>query len=1325
MAYDKINLNDLFDFGDDSELQKAEKAIQRLQQVYQGLQDGIKTKNEEARKSIQALARSLTTLEKKLQAVNIASAEGRKQAAAYAQQVSNDVRVINELRVGQEKLTKQIGQLEAQNRRLQSAYDKLVTARQKAAKATQAEAGSITHLKQQAEQLRKSFEALAPSVDRAVKEQAINRMNRLQRAIQLAQGAMLQARKGAIGAAASYAGLVQENAKLTKQLREMPNAFDRVTGAINRHNHAAVKLQKQVQANNMALKAMDSQMGLNQRNVGNYGQAAVQGMKQFALALAGQYIGVMALAEATRAAFRANLELSDAQAGVQKTVGMTKEEVDRLAGAFKQIDTRTTLNGLFEIARVGGQFNVAEEDIEAFTVAADKAAVALGDEFTGGVQQVATELYTLRGLFAETREQSPADAMLAIGSAINSLGAQGAATGPVIAEFATRLGQLGDMGPSIDVALGMGAALQEMGLSAEIAAGGYTNLIIQANKHATKFAQLLGMSEQAFRSLLKSDPNEMLLKVAETVYGMEDGIKVMYDMGVQSQESIKVLQSMGDRLDFVRGKLALSNQAFTEATSIGKEFNTMNNTMAASWEKLKNTLIQGVASGTMGNVFKVWIDSINDFLALFGKVENRVAATTQATISSARATIEHAADLETLVDKYNEAVRAQGDYVVVTEEMEVLLTQIRQRHGENLVAIDKETGALELNMEAYGKLRNAYRDATTAAQQKAIAADENIKKEKKALEGSIKLAKIELKLAAEGREAAYEQASVTDRLTFFTGKLGEARDMQEEKQKQLNKLTKEYNHLLLTEQAIGQDLIKTLSAMQVLGWNTPKGLPVSDPTVSTKEQGVTPDRTVKFIDEEIDRLKTAQEAMSDSSEVWKSYQVQILALEQERERITGKQKEDTKSIVDAAREARHELAKLRKEAEIDDAEARFEDAAWDAEFELRAAQRLHASKLKLLEEERDEKLRHNEAGKDGVLAIEQEFQNKKKNLEREQKKREQKIIDDRVEAERIAAEKIMKIKTRMTDKDIEERERAAQNALAKGELERAAADRLAQDIEDAKLDIMQAGFDLASEMVASFYSLQQMYADLALEHLQHNKQQELDTVGDNAEAKAEIEENYRKQELKLRQRQAKMAKQEALFQIALSTAQAVMSAMASPAGPPFTFILAGLAAAMGTVQAATVMARPLPAYFTGTDNAKAGWATVAEQGAELIQGRSGGMQLVEKPSIVKLKGGEKIYDARETEGILSRSERVQQASGAHALVDSYEASHRAILRFQSEQERGAEKIARQIGMYTSRVTDAVGRQQQLHVSINRDGVSVGRRNGQQFNQYENTKYRRR
>jgi len=60
-------------------------------------------------------------------------------------------------------------------------------------------------------------------------------------------------------------------------------------------------------------------------------------------------------------------------------------------------------------------------------------------------------------------------------------------------------------------------------------------------------------------------------------------------------------------------------------------------------------------------------------------------------------------------------------------------------------------------------------------------------------------------------------------------------------------------------------------------------------------------------------------------------------------------------------------------------------------------------------------------------------------------------------------------------------------------------------------------------------------------------------------------------------------------------------------------------------------------YFTGTDSAKSGEALVGEKGHEIVVGNDGIATIVNEPTLMKMQGGEKVFNADETDKILKKS----------------------------------------------------------------------------------------
>jgi hypothetical protein len=317
-----------------------------------------------------------------------------------------------------------------------------------------------------------------------------------------------------------------------------------------------------------------------------------------AVGFAGIQLGVEAVVDSLRQlgteSINAAVKGSDSISDMEKSLNVTTAEAKALRDQLENINTRTSEENLEGMAIAAGQLGIAKDQAVAFTESVDQANVALGDEFTGGVEEVTKSLGGLQKLFKETANVSPAEAITKIGSAVNALGADGTATGPVIADFTARIGQLGNLAPQITQTLGLGAAFQELGLSAEISAGGLTNILLTAAKGTADFGKQLGMTTQEFEDLINNDPNEVIIRLAASLKGASETeiITTLDKLGIKSQEATKVISLLAEKSDFVRQKQALASAEYAKGTSLLDEFAKKNTNAAAEVEKAEKSFTQ-------------------------------------------------------------------------------------------------------------------------------------------------------------------------------------------------------------------------------------------------------------------------------------------------------------------------------------------------------------------------------------------------------------------------------------------------------------------------------------------------------------------------------------------------------------------------------------------------------------------------------------------------------------------------------------------------------------------------------------------------------------
>lgn len=301
------------------------------------------------------------------------------------------------------------------------------------------------------------------------------------------------------------------------------------------------------------------------------------------------------------------IKISDLMTGVEKTTGLASEQVRELWNEFDELNTRTPKQELLNIAQIGGRLGITDkEQIKEFTEQIDKIYVALGDSFQGGLEEVTTKVGKLKNLFEETRNQNYGEALNAIGSALNELGANGSSSEQNITEFATRIGALpGVLKPSIEKTLGLGAAFEESGIDAEVASSGYSRFMSVAGNNIAAFAKQMKLTTKEASELFNTHPEEFFLRFGESMKGLgaEQTAGVLKGLKLNTLEVQKTLGTAGDNADRFRSLMALSGQAMQDGTSIQNEFNKVNENTAAIWEKIKKVFAEFFTSDTMAQWF--------------------------------------------------------------------------------------------------------------------------------------------------------------------------------------------------------------------------------------------------------------------------------------------------------------------------------------------------------------------------------------------------------------------------------------------------------------------------------------------------------------------------------------------------------------------------------------------------------------------------------------------------------------------------------------------------------------------------------------------------
>lgn len=401
----------------------------------------------------------------------------------------------------------------------------------------------------------------------------------------------------------SFTYISKEVKKLTKELKNLPvgtEEFNNKAKELAEAREQFDRVKTEIDKVNGKLKESEGFWGRLQSKISGFGLT----FSDIAAGLVGIKVGQTA---------QELLKISDAMADVQKTTGLALDEVKNLWDAFDEMDTRTSKIDRLKIAEVGGRLGVPKEELESFVKEVDKAYVALGDSFEGGLENVVDSLGKIKGLFNDTKGKDYATAINEVGSALNELAAAGTASEGNISDFALRVGALPDsVKPSASAVLGLGAAFEESGIDSQVAASGFSNFIKVAGENIESFAKSMQISVEEAKKLYNEKPEEFFLRFAKGMKGVEgtQAIKIFDSLKINSLEVQKAVGAAANRTEAFSEALKRSKNAMEDANSLNKEFAVKNNNSAAIVDKLKNAFDDLFTKSNILNFFDGLIGAI-------------------------------------------------------------------------------------------------------------------------------------------------------------------------------------------------------------------------------------------------------------------------------------------------------------------------------------------------------------------------------------------------------------------------------------------------------------------------------------------------------------------------------------------------------------------------------------------------------------------------------------------------------------------------------------------------------------------------------------------
>ena len=349
----------------------------------------------------------------------------------------------------------------------------------------------------------------------------------------------------------------KEFADKQKSMKELKKHIDEVTGAAN----------KQGKAWHTALKNLTAYVGLF--SVFNHVKDLVTG------------------------AIKKNLEYSGSLTDIRKVSGLTMDQVKQLSTELAKIDTRTSVDGLAQLAYEASKLGVGKYGVEGmaqFVRAADKINVAIGEEMGEKALPSLLKMTEVMGLIPKMGLERSIEA---VGSAMFKLSSTSTATSNDITEFAKRCtGVARTAGITTDQLLALGSAFSAQMASPEVAATAMSKFIVALQKNHNLIEKDLAIPAGTINDMYKAghamDAIVLILEKMKEKGNMNALGEIFKDVGGDGQRLISSMVTMAKNVDMLKDHLYESQEAFEEATAVGKEYSMQQMSAIGILERANN-----------------------------------------------------------------------------------------------------------------------------------------------------------------------------------------------------------------------------------------------------------------------------------------------------------------------------------------------------------------------------------------------------------------------------------------------------------------------------------------------------------------------------------------------------------------------------------------------------------------------------------------------------------------------------------------------------------------------------------------------------------------
>lgn len=1244
---DKLKYSDFFDFSNDKPIKEIISNLDEMEKSHNNLSKSIIRNSKNVVKSQKTLTKQAESEIKVVSKLNETLDKNQKKLGEMADSTNKMVETNS-------KYKKTLSDNKNQLTTLNKSINAINTTKKNLISTNSKEKAGFVDLKKQLKETQQEYKKSGGDIEAYSKKTA-----KLKVQIQEQNKVLKERARDSLGLTTAYQ-------KESKRLNELRNSFKGLTLAGKENTAQGRKMRKEIDKLDSRLKKVDASVGQFQRNVGNYGSA-----------LSG--IGNV-------------LRSAGLIGGIAGIVSVVKNSIKIIAGFEKAISNLSSITGATgkdlsfyrkEAIKFGASTTKSStEVVEAFKlVGSARPELLKSKEALASVTREALTLAEAAEIDVPTAAKALASGLNQFklpatdaGRIINVLAAgskEGAAAIPEITEAIDKFGSIAKTANiSIESSVAAVEALAPAGLQGAEAGTKLRNVLIELQSGADEFNPAIVGLDQALENL--GNQNLSVTELTEK-FGKQNVLaaKTLID----ERESVSSLTIA------LTGTSVAYDQASTNVDNLIGDVSSM----SSAWEGLILSIENG--DGVLNRFFRGTIQGVTKLLNLFSGLGETFEDVTKEIGNSARANRDLANSSEKLLDEY-EALQNSGlkPTAKETERLDTITLALRDSLGESVTAINKETGALELNTDAVRdqiRLKRISFDKDAMQLASRLKGVQNrIKKEEDAEKTLQRIVDTRRKTIEDNGALSISINEKNNASLSTTVQLSTKLD--DVQQKSMDAHNKSSNELRTHKEKLNestQQAINILKELEALDYDL---IDVENLFAETSKE--TTDIIIEGNEDSVVSAEAAAKRIKKSNRDLATFRLthQIKLLEE----VKNNEEKSVNERIGASElitDKKIELAEIAKEGELESTRGlieeekilineRFESLVSEAEkmgddfsdsifeslkidpeaFDLLGDfdKATGVELIKFDTSQLNEISALNEAFLNGEIDSIEDYLARKEELESnsyiERLYKEKKFLETKLKlVEKSGGDvtgiqrEIALIEVYITTKKVNK----------KTELEEEAAEKTKE--------IALQAYEASKELINVIFEEKISQDELEIAQIDERLNRELELAGNNDERKAQLEETAQKKKDELQKKvnkekreQAKINKAIALVEIAINTAKGIATALGS-FPPPASFVLAAATGVLGAIQLGIVASKKIPAFAKGTDNAPEGLAIINEDGPEMITERSGKrkMVLTDRPTLTYLKGGEKINTAKQTQDELAR---IEQNGLFNANTDTFE-----------------------------------------------------------------------